>query len=51
MHGAAAMLDRRTVHAFALVTTLLAAQLAARTVLAHVEVGAGERPDDGSTSR
>lgn len=51
MHGPAAMLDRRMVHAFALVTTLLAAELAARSVLAHVEVQTGERPAEVATTR
>ena len=36
------MLGRRTVHAFVLMTTLIAAQLAARSVLAHVQLEAGE---------
>jgi len=32
------MIGRRTVHAFALMTTLIAAQLAARSILAHVQL-------------
>ena len=45
------MLGRRTVHAFALVTTLIAAQLAVRSVVAHVHLQADAHASEVAASR